>query len=423
MNTFFLLITALCLLIPFYVYLGYPAVLWLLNKVGFAKPNLTADTTPSVTLIISCYNEASVLRDKIQNSLMLDYPAEKLFIVVVSDGSDDGSDDIVRDFVGPQIKLVRQEGRLGKTMGLNLALEDIDTEMVVFSDANAMYEPSAIRKLVQHFADPAVGYVVGAALYTDGKDNASAANEGLYWNYEMTIKHWESQLHSVVGGDGAIYAIRRSLWEPLQQRDINDFVNPLQIVAKGFRGIFEPEARCFEETAGDFGKEAKRKERIVNRSLRGLFRVKAVLNPIRCGLFSFMVISHKLLRWLIPVFAVLALPGALILASNAVPLGQLVVIGALLLMVPAFVGYLGQTRPTLPWLFSFPFYFVSVNFYALLGIISALQGKTQVTWHSTRPTTNNTAGLNRAGAIGVTCYLLTIGICIAAVCWPYLSGA
>jgi len=420
MNTFFLVLTLICLLMPLYVYLGYPAVLWLLNKAGFRKPHQIADITPSVTLIISCYNEAAVLREKLRNSLALDYPVSKLFIVVVSDGSDDGSDDIVREFMGLQIRLIRQEGRLGKTMGLNLALKDIHTELVVFSDANAMYDPLAIRNLAQHFADPAVGYVVGAALYTDGQQNASAANEDLYWRYEMAIKQWESELHSVVGGDGAIYAIRRVLWEPLQQRDINDFVNPLQLVAKGYRGIFEPAARCFEETAGNFSKEAKRKERIVNRSLRGLFRVKRVMNPLRSGLFSYMVISHKLLRWLIPLFAALTLPGALILASNAVLLGQILVIGALLLLIPAFIGYLGQNQPKLPWLFSFPFYFVSVNYYALLGIVSALQGKTQVTWHSTRPALANSTGVASASAVGVISYLLVIGISIAAVCRPYV---
>src|SRR5690606_22746592 len=144
-----------------------------------------------------------------------------------------------------------------------------------------------------------VGYAVGAALYTDGDAGASARNENLYWRYEIAIKTMESRLHSVVGGDGAIYAIRTALWEPLQQRDINDFVNPLQIIAKGYRGVFDPEAKCFEETAGSFDKEIARKERIVNRSIRGLMRVRELLNPLHFGVFTLEVISHKLLRWLI----------------------------------------------------------------------------------------------------------------------------
>ncbi|WP_445426516.1 glycosyltransferase family 2 protein [Alishewanella sp. HL-SH06] len=422
MTILILTLTLICLLMPLYVYLGYPAVLWLLNKVGFAKPHYQAEITPTVTLIISCYNEAAVLREKIKNSLALNYPVDKFYIIVISDGSDDGSDDIVREFIGYQIRLIRQEGRLGKTMGLNLALKALRTDITVFSDANAMYEPQAIRKLVQHFADSKVGYVVGAALYTDGKESAAAANEDLYWQYEMAIKCWESQLHSVVGGDGAIYAIRTELWEPLQQRDINDFVNPLQLVAKGYRGIFEPEARCFEETAGNFNKEAKRKERIVNRSLRGLFRVKQVLNPRHSGIFSYMVISHKLLRWLIPLFTALSLPGALILASNGVIVGQLLVVGMLLLLIPAFIGYLAQNQAKLPWLFSFPFYFVSVNYYALLGIISALQGKTQVTWHSVRPTAvrSDSDSANSLTFSGVLCYLIVIAASFTAMSWPYV---
>ena len=417
MMTTFLVLTIICLLIPPYVYLGYPLILWLLNKAGFRRLHSCSEITPRVTLIISCYNEAKILRQKLQNSLELDYPVEKLFVVVVSDGSDDGSDDIVREFIGLQVRLVRQEGRLGKTMGLNLALKDLDTDIVVFSDANAMYERQAIRNLVKHFADPEVGYVVGAALYTDGKNNAAAANEDLYWHYEMTIKKWESQLHSVVGGDGAIYAIRRELWEPLQQRDINDFVNPLQLVAKGYRGVFEPEARCFEETAGNFSKEAKRKERIVNRSLRGLFRVKAVMNPLRSGIFSYMVISHKLLRWLIPLFAVLTFPGALVLASQNILLGQILILGALLLLIPSFIGYLGQNYPRLPWIFSFPYYFVSVNFYALMGIISASVGRTQVIWSSYRGNSDKPLQHRSVSLMGTMGFLILILSSIVALLW------
>jgi cellulose synthase/poly-beta-1,6-N-acetylglucosamine synthase-like glycosyltransferase len=383
--TFVLVITIICLLIPVYVYFGYPALLWTLTRGKSPITHFREDNFPTVALIVSCYNEADVIREKLKNALELDYPNELLRIIVVSDGSDDGTDELVREFTDTRITLIRQEGRLGKTMGLNLAMEQVTEEVTVFSDANAMYAPDAISKLVRNLADPSVGYVVGAALYTDGSSGASAQNENLYWRYELAIKIMESRLHSVVGGDGAIYAIRTELWEPLQQQDINDFVNPLQIVAKGYRGVFDAEAKCFEETAGDFDREVARKERIVNRSIRGLMRVKATMNPLRSGVFSWQVISHKLLRWLIPLFLAIGVFGSAILALRGYGLFQLITLGAFTLLLLAWAGYRAEDKNRLPILFSFPYYFVMVNLYSLKGIIKALRGETHVAWSSARP--------------------------------------
>lgn len=382
--TFVLLLTILCLLIPIYVYVGYPMLLWLLTRFKPAFTHLREDAFPSVALIISCYNEADVIRAKLRNSLGLDYPDELIKVIVVSDGSNDGTDDLVRDFSDEGVTLIRQEGRLGKTMGLNLAMEKVSAEITVFSDANAIYSPDAILKLVRNFADPEVGYVVGAALYTDGDQGSSAQNENLYWRYELAIKSMESRIHSVVGGDGAIYAIRTELWEPLQQQDINDFVNPLQIVAKGYRGIFDSEAQCFEETAGDFDGEVTRKERIVNRSIRGLFRVHSVMNPFQTGIFALLVISHKLLRWLIPLFLIAGVLGSALLAVAGMAVFQIVTLASAIILGLAFAGHCWRRKKHLAVWVSVPYYFVMVNVYALRGIFRALRGQTQVAWNSSR---------------------------------------
>jgi glycosyltransferase involved in cell wall biosynthesis len=388
--SFILFITVICLLVPVYVYFGYPAILWLLTRNREPHSPTAADAKeanlPIVTLVISCYNEAAVITEKLSNALALDYPADCLNIVVVSDGSDDGTDEIVTELANPRITLVRQEGRLGKTMGINLAMEQIRSQITVFSDANAMYAPDAISRLVENFSDKTVGYAVGAALYTDAGSGASANNENLYWRYELAIKEMESQLHSVVGGDGAIYAIRTELWEPLQPQDINDFVNPLQIIAKGYRGVFDPKARCFEETAGDFSREIARKERIVNRSIRGLMRVRSVMNPKKSGVFAFEVISHKLLRWLIPLFLAVGVAGSVLLALAGYGLFQLVALGSIAMLALALKGHLTANKNGLPAWIATPYYFVMVNGYALKGIIKALQGQTQVTWNSARST-------------------------------------
>ncbi len=392
--TLLLLLTLSCLAMPVYVYLGYPAILWLLTR---GLPEIThrrGEMKPDVAMIISCYNEAEVISKKLENTLELDYPQERFQIIVVSDGSDDGTDEAVKAFKDERIQLIRQEGRLGKTMGINLAMEQVRADITVFSDANAMYAPDAISKLVRNFADLDVGYVVGAALYTDADLGASARNENLYWRYELAIKAMESRLHSVVGGDGAIYAIRTRLWEPLQQQDINDFVNPLQIIAKGYRGVFDADAKCFEETAGDFGREAARKERIVNRSIRGLMRVGRVVNPAATGVFAFEVISHKLLRWLIPLFLLLGAAGSFILAFAGVTLFKLIAAGMLLVLLLTLVGHLSSDRNQLPAWVATPYYFVMVNGYAVRGIVKALQGRTQVTWNSARNTQKRNSGVS-----------------------------
>lgn len=419
--TFVLLVTLLCLAVPVYVYFGYPAILWLLTR---GLPEIThrrGDHKPSVALIISCYNEAGVIREKLQNALELDYPPELLRIIVVSDGSDDGTDEAVKEFESKRIVLVRQEGRLGKTMGINLAMEQITADITVFSDANAMYASDAISKLVRNFADLDVGYAVGAALYTDGDQGASARNENLYWRYELAIKSMESRLHSVVGGDGAIYAIRTKLWEPLQQQDINDFVNPLQIIAKGYRGVFDADAKCFEETAGDFDREVARKERIVNRSIRGLMRVGQVMSPAKSGVFAFEVISHKLLRWLIPLFLLAGVAGSALLAFLGLNLFRLITLGALLLLLLATVGRLSSEKNHLSAWLSVPYYFVLVNVYSIRGVAWALSGKTQVIWNSARPGMPAVEGAGEKGSLLNLCFwFIGLIILLGSLGWGYV---
>lgn len=373
------IVALLCALTLFTIYLGYPLVLIVLG--WFSRGGrLTIDeqATPPVTLLISCFNEEQVLEAKLANALALDYPG--LEIVVVSDASDDRTDEIARAHADRGVKLVRQPERRGKTSALNLAMQEARGELIVFSDANAMYEPDAIGKLVRNFADPRVGYVVGEARYV-APGEASGASENLYWKYEMWIKRQESRIHSMVGGDGAIYAIRRELWQPLRVDDINDFVNPLQIVARGYRGIYEPEAVALEETAGSFDKEFRRKARIVNRAFTGLMRVAVVLNPFRTGLFAFEVLFHKLLRWLAPLFIVIFVGCTVALSLMGNLLFTAIGVGCLLFYLAFYIGWLGGGR--LP-LVSIPYYFVLVNAASLIGVWNSLRGRVQATWSSPR---------------------------------------
>ena len=222
-----------------YVYVGYPLVLQLLVAIRGARPVRRGTELPTVSLIISAFNEASVIRRKLENALALDYPADKLQIVVISDSSSDETDDIVRSF-GGRVELFRQPERRGKTAGLNRVVPQLRGDIVVFSDANAMYERDSVRMLVRNFADPGVGCVTGEARYLKGDQSTASVSERLYWSYEIWIKRLETDAGSMVGGDGAIYGIRRSLWRQLPENAINDFLNPLQIVAAGHRAVYEP---------------------------------------------------------------------------------------------------------------------------------------------------------------------------------------
>jgi cellulose synthase/poly-beta-1,6-N-acetylglucosamine synthase-like glycosyltransferase len=373
--------------ILFYVYLGYPIFILFLSLLLPNKSIRKARITPSVSFIISCYNEEAVIEKKIKNTLSLDYPKDKIEIIVISDGSTDKTDEIVKQYDVQGVKLIRQEGRLGKTMGINLAMKEATGEIVVFSDANAIFHQDAITNLVANFADHRIGYVVGEARYNDITETAASKSESTYWRYEILLKTAESRLHSIVGGDGAIYAIRRVLYKELLPTDINDFVNPLQIIIQGYRGVYEPNAICEEETSGRFDKEIGRKIRIVNRSFSGLMRVKAVMNPLRTGFYSIQIISHKLLRWFAPLFLA-SFWGASVALSfftwQSAFLFQAITLVSLIFLACSYIGYIFSGDPRLWPVFAFPYYFIAVNIAAFIGVVRSLKGSIQTTWQPVR---------------------------------------
>ena len=369
----------LCAALLAYVYIGYPVLVGILATL-FSQPAESPDgKQPSVSIIISAYNEAPVIAAKIENSLTLEFPAERLEVIVVSDCSDDGTDEIVRNCASLGVRLVRQNQRLGKSAALNYAVPQARGSILVFSDANALYHPDAIRHLVRHFSNPRVGYVVGnARYYRKNIESASAESEGLYWKLETYLKKNESAFESVVGGDGAIYAIRRELFSPLLSTDINDFMNPLQIVDRGYRGLFEPAAISYEDTAESFEKEYRRKVRIVSRSFNALRRVPGVLNPFRNPRHWFLLISHKLMRWLAPFFLPIFFTASLFLWR--LPLYRAVLLLQLVFYVWAIVAWLIPRSRSLWRPMSLAYYFCLVNMASLIGCIKCFRGKLSATW-------------------------------------------
>lgn len=364
------------------VYAGYPALLYVLPRRDHRLADASDDELPDVVMLISAYNEAACIEDKLRNSVSLDYPAEKLRICVISDASDDGTDEIVRAFEADNVELLRMEDRGGKTLGLNEAVAQAEAELVVFSDANAMYESTAIRTLAESFADPDIGAVIGESTY-GVPDSPSGQSESLYWRYETFVKKLESQSGSVVGGDGAIYAVRRNLYVPMAAGDLSDFVNPLQVVKAGYRCIYEPAALSYEEAAESYDGEFRRKVRIVNRAWRALWKMRAMLNPARFGMFSVKLWLHKVLRWLVPAMLV----AVLIINLGLVGINrvyQVTLVLQVLFYLLAVFGYNWRHRRNQPAVTRIPYYFCLVNVAAAVGLIDVLRGRTYATWTTVR---------------------------------------
>lgn len=365
-----------------YVYVGYPVLLWILRAVTGGRPVEFGNYEPRVSLIVSAFNEANVIDAKIRNSLAIDYPPDKLEVLVVSDASDDGTDDIVRNHEAEGVVLLRMSERGGKTVGLNEAVKVASGEIIVFSDANAMYRPSAIRAMLRNFNDPSVGAVVGESTY-EAAANVAERSESAYWRYETAIKRLESQLGSVVGGDGAIYAIRKKFYRPMAADALSDFVNPCQIVEQGKRCLYEPSAVSVEKAAGSFDKEFGRKVRIVNRAWRATMSMKRLLNPFRYGFFAFELLSHKLLRWLVPVMLVVLLVANVALFVRH-PMYRITLGLQLLFYTLAVMGKVLRKWHDLPMILYIPYYFCLVNIASARGIIEGYRGKTYATWSTAR---------------------------------------
>jgi cellulose synthase/poly-beta-1,6-N-acetylglucosamine synthase-like glycosyltransferase len=368
-------------LLVLYVYAGYPLLLTIVNRGAEPDPAMAA-VPPKVTFLISAFNEADCIAEKIDNTLALDYPKDRLEILVISDASDDGTDDIVLRYAAAGVKLLRMEQRGGKTLGLNAAVARSGGDVIVFSDANAMYRPDAVRRLVAPFANARIGAVIGESTYVEAATE-SGRSESLYWSYETSIKTLESRGGSVVGGDGAIYCVRRALYKPMAAEALSDFVNPISVVRAGYRCIYEPRAISYEETAKDFSREYRRKVRIVNRAWRALWSLREMLNPLRYGTFALKLWSHKVLRWWVPagLVAIFLLNVSLVDQSR---LYQVVMALQIAFYVLAAIGYMLRHRDKQPVFIRIPFYFCLVNVAAGVGLIQAIGGKSYTTWTTSR---------------------------------------
>lgn len=328
-----------------YPYLVYPAVVLCVARV-WPKPVRLGPLEPPVSILIPAYNEADCILATITNKLDLDYPASKLQIVVISDGSDDGTDDIVRQFSERGVILLRREGREGKAAALNEAVTLATGQIVVFSDANSLFDQDALRRIVENFSDSEVGYVTGSLRLSDASDAGLAtAGGGAYLRYENWLRSLETRMGSIIGVNGGVDAIRRDLYTEIPKNLITDFVLPLSVIARGKRVVFDARIRSRETANTELSAEFRMRVRVALRALQGLAYMRQLLNPLRFPLASFCIVSHKLLRYMAFIFMVSALATNLVLATTS-HFYQVVLATHLLGYVLALLGiYFDLPRP------------------------------------------------------------------------------
>ena len=268
-----------------YTYAGYPLLLLIVSTFRPLTVRV-GDYQPTVSLIITAYNEELDLAAKLENTLTLDYPHELIEIIVASDCSTDRTDDIVRKYSRQGVKLVRQPERLGKTAAQNAAVAQAAGEIILFSDATSLYKTDVVRALIPNFADPTVGCVAGRLIYVDPSESRVGRGARSYWSYETFLKKHESRACSLIGASGCLYAVRRSAYVPLYHEACSDFIIATKMVEQGLRAVYEPNAICTEETNRRSDNELKMRVRVIAQTFTDLWRHRAMLNPIRSGFYA-----------------------------------------------------------------------------------------------------------------------------------------
>ncbi|MFN7964268.1 MAG: glycosyltransferase family 2 protein [Acidobacteriota bacterium] len=361
-----------------YIYAGYPLAAAVLGRL-IPRRVASGPYEPTVTIVIAAFNEADVIASTLENKLALEYPPELLEILVVSDGSEDGTDAIVQRFATERVRLIRQEPRAGKTSALNLGVQHVRSEIVVFSDANSIYRVDALRNLVRGFADPRVGYVTGKMLYGTGPGDWVGSGCSAFMKYENFLRVQETRLGSVVGVDGGIDAVRRALYLPMRSDQLPDFVLPLSVVEQGYRVVFEPDAIVVEDALSKGSDEYRMRVRVALRAFWALWDKRSLFNPFRRPLFAWQLLSHKLLRYLALVPMLTAFAANLILASKG-PVYAVLLLLQLLVWAGALFGLTPAARMIPIGIVRWTSYLLLLNVASLHAFLRFMLGKKQVLW-------------------------------------------
>lgn len=373
------------LAVTFYTFVLYPAILFVLHvmrKPQAGPPGEMPAYQPSVSFIITAYNEERVIEKKILNTLDLRYPRDKLQIIVVSDNSDDATSSIVQKYRDRGVLLLELPRRAGKTSAQNEAVKTATGEILVFSDANSMWKPDALERLTRHFASNKTGYVCGQLKYTSTGSN-SGYSEGLYWKYEMLLRRLESSLHSVTAGNGAIYAVRAADYVNIPALYSHDLEMPHLVVARGKRAVYEPAATATERAASNDKEEYRRKIRMLSRTWHRIIRSPCLYNPLQYGIkYAWMMVSHRLFRYLVPFFQITVYWTNWHLWPQGYVYRSIFVAQTLFYLL-ALAGYILRLQNRF---FYLPYYFCMFNLASLVGFVHAVTGRVSATWDKAEST-------------------------------------
>ncbi|HEV2706424.1 MAG TPA: glycosyltransferase family 2 protein [Pyrinomonadaceae bacterium] len=366
-----------------YTYVGYPLLVAALSRLRPRLVRKRAGWTPSVSVVITAYNEERDLAAKLENTLALDYPKDKLEIIVASDCSSDRTDEIARAYAARGVRLHRQQERLGKTAAQNAAVEQARGEIILFSDATTLYEPDVLRVMMPSFADETVGCVAGRLIYVDPAATSVGKGARSYWGYESFLKRHESRVCSLIGASGCLYAVRRAAYVPLYNEACSDFIIATKMVEQNLRAVYEPDAVCTEETNRRADKELKMRVRVITQTFTDLWRHRALLNPLRGGFYAVQLLSHKVMRYLAPLFLLLVLIASLALWRTSA-----------FYALAAFAQVCFYAAALLSWLLervgvrfrplALPQYFVLANLASLLAFYKFLRGERYARWEPIR---------------------------------------
>jgi cellulose synthase/poly-beta-1,6-N-acetylglucosamine synthase-like glycosyltransferase len=369
------------ILIILYTYAGY-SLLILVLSLFFKRPPKKNEIYPKVTYLITAYNEEKSIAEKLQDTLSLDYPKEKLEVMVASDGSTDRTDEIVKGFEDRGVVLKRVEGRVGKTATQNEAVKAATGEIIIFSDATTKYSKDAIRKIVRNYADENVGAVSGRYEYVNPTGAPVGIGTILFWKYENFIKSMQTRIRTITGCCGCIYSVRKDAYVPLPPDIISDLVEPLKIIERGYRIVFEPEAVAYEETTETSKQEFSMRVRVISRGMQGLWYMRTLFNPFRYGFVSFQLFSHKVLRWMVPFMLFHLFVSNIFLTGHT--FFNLTFIVQILFYSGAAFGYLLDKRGKKVKLFALPLYYCVVNIASAVALFRTIRGKKAVVWETVR---------------------------------------
>jgi cellulose synthase/poly-beta-1,6-N-acetylglucosamine synthase-like glycosyltransferase len=383
----------LSIFLIFYPNIIYPSLVYLVGLIR-PRPVKRRSWLPSVTALIPAYNEAQNIAATIQNKLEQDYPSDHLEIIVISDGSTDGTDDIVREFGTRNVRLIRREPREGKAAALNEGVRYASGEILVFSDANSLFAPDALRRMMENFADPEVGYVTGNLTYKIRSDGIAGNGCSAYMKYENALRSLETRAGSIIGVNGGVDAIRRELYKDVPRQLITDFVLPLQVINTKHRVVYDERVHSLEVANSEIGSEFRMRARVGLRALRGIAYMRRLCNPANYPWTAFSLISHKVIRYFSFLFLPVAFVTNLMLAS--IPAYAALFIAQAMVYLLAIVGWRKDLRGFLRKLTFIPAYFLITNAAFALAACKYLQGETMATWQP-RAGAQPAERYNRAG--------------------------